>query len=106
VVVSQAAPFPFTITSGIAKEYLHVMAKMGVKTKSFISMEGFINAKVAVEGLRRAGRDLTREHYINGLEAIGKWDMDGYLVNLTKNDHLGSRYVELTVISKDGRFLR
>lgn len=106
VVVSQAAPFPFTITSGIVKEYLHVMAKMGVKTKSFISMEGFINAKVAVEGLRRAGRELTREHYINGLESIGKWDLDGYLINLTKNDHLGSRYVELTVISKDGRFLR
>lgn len=106
VVVAQVTPFPFSITSGIIREYQMVMKKMGVKNYSFISMEGFINAKVMVEGLRRAGRDLTRERLISGLESIGRLDMDGYLINLTKTDHTGSHAVELTVISKDGRFLR
>jgi branched-chain amino acid transport system substrate-binding protein len=106
VVVAQVTPFPFSVTSGIIREYQMVMKKMGVKDLSFISMEGFINAKVAVEGLRRAGRDLTRERLVSAMESIGRWDMDGYLINLTKNDHNGSRAVELTVISKDGRFLR
>lgn len=106
VVVSQVAPFPFSATSGIVREYQQVMSKMGVKNRSFTSMEGFLNAKLAVEGFKRAGRDLTRERFINALEAVGKIDFDGYLVNYSKANHLGSRYVELTVISRDGRFLR
>ena len=106
VVVSQVAPFPFSATSGIVREYQKVMNKMGVKNWSFASMEGFITAKVVVEGLRRAGKNPTRESFVAALESIGRWDMDGYLVNFTPNNHNGSRYVELTAISRDGRFLR
>lgn len=106
VVVSQIAPFPFSATSGVVREYQRVMNKMGVKNRSFTSIEGFLNAKVAVEGLRRAGRDLTRERFMAALESLGKVDFDGYMINFTKTDHDGSHYVELTVISRDGRFLR
>lgn len=106
VVVSQVAPFPFSATSGIVREYQKIMDKMGVKNRSFASMEGFITAKVVVEGLRRAGKDLTRERFITALESIGRWDMDGYLINFSGANHNGSRYVELTAISRDGRFLR
>lgn len=106
VVVSQVVPFPFSGTSGIVREYQRVMTEMGVKNWSFASMEGFITAKVVVEGLRRAGKNLTREGFITALESIGRWDMDGYLINFSKDNHNGSRYVDLTVISRDGRFLR
>lgn len=106
VVVSQVAPFPFSATSGIVREYQQIMTKMGIKNWSFASMEGFISAKVTVEGLRRAGRDLTRERFTNALESLGKFDLDGYLIQFGKTNHLGSHYVELTVISRDGRFLR
>jgi branched-chain amino acid transport system substrate-binding protein len=106
VVVSQVAPFPFSATSGIVREYQQIMTKMGVKNWSFISMEGFLNAKVTVEGLKRAGRDLTREHFLTAMESMGKVDFDGYQINFSKTSHLGSQYVDLTVISRDGRFLR
>ncbi|HEY0845518.1 MAG TPA: ABC transporter substrate-binding protein [Noviherbaspirillum sp.] len=106
VVISQVAPFPFSATSGIVREYQKIMDKMGVKNRSFASMEGFITAKVVVEGLRRAGKELTRERFITALESIGRWDMDGYLINFSSTNHNGSRYVELTAISRDGRFLR
>ena len=106
LVVSQVAPFPFSATSGIVREYQQIMTRMGVKNWSFISMEGFLNAKVTVEGLRRAGRDLTRERFLSAMESIGKVDFDGYQVNFSKSNHLGSQYVDLTVISRDGRFLR
>lgn len=106
VVVSQVAPFPFSITSGVVREYQQVMKKMDVKGLSFTSMEGFLNAKVTVEGLKRAGRDLTRERFLNTLETMGKLDFDGYQVNFSKTNHQGSQYVDLTVISRDGRFLR
>lgn len=106
VVVAQVAPYPFSATSGVVREYQQIMTKMGVKNWSFASMEGFLNAKVTVEGLKRAGRDLTRERFMTALESISRHDFDGYMVDFGKNNHQGSRYVELTVISRDGRFLR
>lgn len=106
VVVSQVVPFPFSATSGIVREYQQVMNKMGVKNWSFASMEGFINAKVMVEAMRRAGRDITRERFMTALESMGRVDLDGYIIDFSKSNHQASRYVELTVISRDGRFLR
>ncbi len=106
VVVSQASPFPFSATSGIVQEYQRVMNKMGIKNWSFASIGGFINAKIMVDGLKRAGRNLTRASLIDGLESMNKVDYDGFVINYSKNSHLGHRYVELTVISRDGRFLR
>jgi branched-chain amino acid transport system substrate-binding protein len=106
VVVSQVMPFPFSATSDVVREYQQVMSKMGLKTWSFASIEGFINAKVTVEGLKHAGRDLTRDKFMAALEAMGKVNYGGYIVNFSKTSHQGSPYVELTVMTKSGRFLR
>lgn len=106
VVVSQVMPFPFSATSDIVREYQQVMSKMGIKTWSFASIEGFINAKVTVEGLKHAGRDLSRDKFVAALEGMGKVNHGGYVVNFSKTNHQGSPYVELTVITKNGRFLR
>jgi branched-chain amino acid transport system substrate-binding protein len=106
VVVSQNSPFPFSATSRIVHEYQQVMRKAGIKNWSFASIGGFIGAKVMVDGLRRAGRNLTRESLVEALETIGRIEYDSLIFNYSKNNHLGHRYVELTVISKDGRFLR
>lgn len=105
IVVSQVVPFPFLASSGIVREYQQVMTKMGIKNWSFISMEGFLNAKVAVEGLKRAGKDLSRERFLAAMESMSKVDLDGYLVSFSKSDHLGSQYVDLTIIAKDEKFL-
>lgn len=106
VVVSQTSPFPFSATNRVVQEYQKVMKEMGVKNLSFASILGFINAKVFVDGLKRAGRDLSREKLIEAFETMGRIDYDGVALNFSKTNHLGHRYVELTVISKDGRFLR
>jgi branched-chain amino acid transport system substrate-binding protein len=37
---------------------------------SFVSLEGFLDAMVLVEGLKRAGRDVTRENFITAIESI------------------------------------
>jgi branched-chain amino acid transport system substrate-binding protein len=77
-----------------------------IKNWSFASSGGFTGARVMVDGLRRAGRNPTRESLIAGLESMHNIDYDGFLVNYGKTSRLGSRYVGSTVISKDGRFLR
>jgi ABC-type branched-subunit amino acid transport system substrate-binding protein len=106
VVVSQVTPFPFSATCAVVQEYQRVMRQMGIRTFSYSSMAGYVNAKVMVEGLRRAGRNLTRERLIDTLETMGRIDYDGYAIHYTKNSHLAVPYVELTMISRDGRFLR
>jgi hypothetical protein len=37
---------------------------------SQVCLEGFLDAMVLVEGLKRAGRDVTREKFIAGIESI------------------------------------
>jgi hypothetical protein len=69
-------------------------------------MEGFVSAKVLVEGLRRAGRNPTRESFIRGLEAMQKVDLGGLMVTYGADDHTGSEFVELTMIGKDGQLVR
>lgn len=106
LIVAQVSPFPFSGTTALVREYQSVIRKAGMKEFSYPSMEGFLNAKILTEALRRAGRNPKRESVIAALEAMGKVDFDGHIVQFSKTNHQASRYVELTVISRDGRFLR
>jgi len=56
--------------------------------------------------LRRAGRDLTREKLITALETMHDVNFGGFRVDFSHNNHAASRFVELTVIGKDGTILR
>ena len=50
-------------------------SKYRVEPYSFISFEGFINARVIVEGLRRAGPAPSRRGFKAALESIGQLDL-------------------------------
>jgi branched-chain amino acid transport system substrate-binding protein len=105
VIVSQITPPPHLISSGLGQEFKNLTMGLGV-APSYAAMEGFVSAKVLVEGLRRAGRNLTRESFIRGLESMQKVDLGGLMVTYGPDDHTGSEFVELTMINKDGRFIR
>jgi hypothetical protein len=61
---------------------------------------------VLVEGLKRAGKDLTRDKLISGLESMANTDIGGYNINYSPTSHNGSRMVDLTIIGKSGKFMR
>lgn len=63
-------------------------------------------AKVLVEGLRRAGPKLTREGFIRAMELMQWVDFGGLMVVYGPDDRTGSEFVELTMIGRDGRFVR
>ncbi|HEX5863024.1 MAG TPA: ABC transporter substrate-binding protein [Casimicrobiaceae bacterium] len=105
--ISQVVPFPWNLSARVVKDYQQLLeASTGKQEYSFTSLEGFISAKVLVEGLRRSGPELTRERFIGTMEQIRDFDVGGFTVSFTPTDHSGSRFVELTVIGKDERFLR
>jgi hypothetical protein len=42
---------------------------------NFVSFEGFVDAMVMVEGLKRAGKELTREGLVHGIESLHDVDL-------------------------------
>jgi ABC-type branched-subunit amino acid transport system substrate-binding protein len=106
VVISQVVPFPWDPGVPVVREYQRILKAAGKTDYDFGSLEGFIAAKVMVEGLRRAGRDLTRERLIAALESIDNVDFGGFVVDFSRNSHAGSDYVELTMIGHKGKFIR
>jgi ABC-type branched-subunit amino acid transport system substrate-binding protein len=101
VVVSQVMPYPFSPAVPIVRDYLDaVKAAGGDATANYSSLEGYIDARVFVEGLRR-GRANTREGLASGLESLQHYDFDGLNLNFTR-DHVASHFVELSMLTGDG----
>jgi ABC-type branched-subunit amino acid transport system substrate-binding protein len=105
VQISQVVPFPWDESIPVVREYTRLL-KVSKSEPNFSSLEGFISAKVIVEGIRRAGKGLTRESLIKGLESMDPYDVGGFKIVYTPQEHRGSRYVDLTIISKDQKFVR
>jgi ABC-type branched-subunit amino acid transport system substrate-binding protein len=104
VMVSQVMPFPFSLTTPLSREYLAAVQRAGADNKpNYSSMEGYVAAKLFVEGLRRAGRAATRDSLITGLEAVQNLDLGGFLVGYSGHSHVGSRFVDLSMLTDDGR---
>jgi len=107
ITISQVVPFPWT-SSGVrvVKEYQEIMTKAGNTDFNFSSLEGFIVGKVMVEGLKRAGKDLTREKLIAALESMNNVDLGEFVVSFSSTNHSGSKYVNITMIGRGGKFLK
>jgi branched-chain amino acid transport system substrate-binding protein len=105
VMMSQIMPAANSLATGLGQEFKTMTQASGI-TPSYAAMEGFVAAKVLVEGLKRAGRNLTRESLISGLESIRRVDLGGLVLSYSERDHNGSDFVELTMINKDGKFIR
>jgi len=105
VQISQVVPFPGDQSIPVVKEYLRLI-KAENKEPNYSSLEGFISAKVMVEGLRRAGKNPTRDRLIAALETMDPYDVGGFKIAYSPTDHRGSRFVDLTIISKEQRFVR
>lgn len=106
VAVSQVMPFPYSPVTAISGEYLAaVRAKQG-RAPNYSGIEGFVAAKVFSEAAKRAGRDLTREGFINAVQSLRNTDLGGFPVDFGPNKHTGSKFVELTLLTEDGRIRR
>jgi branched-chain amino acid transport system substrate-binding protein len=106
VAISQVVPFPWSPSVPIVKEYQEVMAKQGHTDFDFTSLEGYIVGKIVVEGLRRAGKDLTREKLITALESMSNVDLGDFVVSFSPASHSGSKFVDLTMIGHAGKFIK
>ena len=69
---------------------------------SYAMMEGYVNAKVVSEALRRA-QSPSREKVTASLRNFSAHDLGGYWVTFKPESQFGSRYVDLSIVSASGR---
>jgi len=102
--IAQVMPYPWNDTIPLVREYHKLLGKQA--KPSYFGLEGYAMAKVLVDAIRKAGKDLTREKLMAALESMQNHDLGGYRVSYSPADRTGSRFVDLTVIGSGGRVLR
>jgi len=110
VIVTQVVPPPEMISGAHllrgAKEYARRLKQYYPQDKpNFVGLEGYINAIVLVDGLKRAGVYLTREKFIDAIETITDFDLGiANKVSFSSTDHQGLERVYFTKI-QNNRFV-
>jgi len=102
MVITQVVP-PYYLTDlKTVALYRRTMSKFAPnEPPNFVSLEGFVDAMVMVEGLKRAGKDLTREGLIRGIESLRDFDIElgpQLKLNYSARDHKGFEHVIPTVV--------
>lgn len=106
VIISQVVP-PLTSDFEIVKDYLHDLKEFYPNLKpTFVSLEGYLSAKIFIKALKNMKDELTRESIIDALEELGDFDIGlGSVLTLNELDHQASHDVWITQI-KDGQIIQ
>ena len=104
VVVSQVVPSPTSLTTALGREFTEAVKTYGKgATANYSSLEGYLAARMISEGLRNTAGKISRDALVSGIEAIGNQSYGGFSVSLSPTDHVASHFVQLTMLSGDGR---
>ena len=97
-------PDPWQAKHKLVRDYQAAMTAMGAKTFDSGSLEGYVNARIMVEALTRAGKGAGREKVRQGVASIRNLDLGGFSVDYSPAaGRVGSKYVGLGILGADGR---
>ncbi len=103
--IAQVVPSPYRVSMRLNKEFRDALAaqpKSAEMTASYAMMEGYVNAKVVAEAMRRA-QPVNREKIAASLRNFSAQDLGGYWVTFKPGSQFGSRFVDLSIVSASGR---
>lgn len=106
IMVTQVVPSPHSLQYPTATEYyqLNVIYSDGAPA-TYVGFEGFINAKLLVHALEKAGRELTREKLLKQLEQIHDYDLGiGKNISYSGHDHSGIEGIYYSRMNEQGTF--
>lgn len=104
---SSPFPSPSDRTLAVVRDYQQAMAaaKRTPKDYSFSSFEGYLNARVLVEVLKRVGPDVTRERFVETARNLKIADLGGLSIDFTKGN-TAMTFADVFVMSSGGRVMR
>lgn len=102
--ISQVVPYPWSDSDPTTREYRR-LAEAAKVPVGYYSFEGYLNALVLLEALKRSGRELSRPRLLATLRSM-KMRVAGVDLDYAANGVTGSRFVELVQVTHEGRFVR
>src|SRR5437016_11967267 len=105
VIVTQVVPLPQSKATAVLR-YQELLPKYSLGEKpDFVSLEGYLAARLLIEGLKRAGRDFPTETLVDALEDLRAIDLGvGATMSLLIGEHQASHKVSGTVLDPSGHF--
>ncbi|QTD44938.1 ABC transporter substrate-binding protein [Ottowia testudinis] len=108
ITVSQVMPLPSGASVlPIVREFMRDWQAAKVELEpSHLALEGYIDARVFAEVLRRSGASPTRASFIDAAYNLKQLNLGGFDVGFTSPGDNASRFVELTMIGRGGKFVK
>jgi ABC-type branched-subunit amino acid transport system substrate-binding protein len=105
VIVTQVVP-PVEGYSTVVLKYKSALAKyFPGEPRDYVSFEGYLQASLLIEAIRRAGPRLDTDKLVNALETIHQYDLGvGSAVNFSSMDHQALHKVWGTQLDGDGHY--
>ena len=102
---TQTVPYAMRATSTLTRDYAAVMERAKLPP-DFDHFFGYLNLRVLLELLKRAGKGVNSQGLVATIEGLGKVDLGGYSVSFGPQNHHGSSFVDLLIVGPGGRFIR
>ncbi|MBQ0960345.1 ABC transporter substrate-binding protein [Ideonella sp. 4Y11] len=101
---TQVVPSPWERKTALTREYqADFRAAFPDPEFSYGSLEGYLSVRALAEALRRSGRDLTRPGLVRALETAS-YEVAGFKLRYTREERIGSSFVDTALVTRDGRF--
>jgi len=98
VYITQVMPSPFDQSAAIVKRYQADLKKADKQSDfDYTSLEGYVDAVVLVDALKKSGNNPTHASFTNAFEHLNI-DLGGLIVAYSPTDHQGSKSIFYTVI--------
>lgn len=105
VVVTQVVPLPTSAATAILR-YKDLLARHAPGERpDFVSLEGYLAGTLLVEGLKRAGKNLTTDTLVDALESVRGLDLGiGVQLSYGPSEHQASHKVWGTILDGSGTY--
>ena len=103
VSISQVVPSPAS-SLPVVRECSKALQEAGVtQAMNSAHLEACIGAKVLTEAMRRSKKTGDAKALLASLTSLGSYDTGGFSVAYDANQHHGSKYVELGMVTRNGK---
>ena len=103
--IAMASVFPSGNATkfAVVRNYKASLEASGLKNPNSLGLESWVNSQVMAEGIRRAGRDITRDKLRTALASIHGLELGEVVINFTNTGpYVGMTAVKRGVFASDG----
>ena len=105
VIVAQTMPSPWSGKHRIVRQYREALNEQGGEAH-YVSLEGYIAARLLVDARRRTGKNPTRSGLLSTLGETRQLDLGDFVIDYSNGRHIGSTHVDLSMIRSNGQFMQ